>query len=243
VSTHTEVLIVEDSWLLGHAMVRALGASRCELAGTAARARTLLEARSFRATIVDIGLPDDSGLDLVRDTEPNRRGRTLIITGLEPTRSLVNDVQAVGAELACKPFSIDALQAFIARMTVHERITSTARRVAEADDLSPRQRDVVVALARGIPPAALHLELGIERTSLRTHIRRLIQKGGHAGLDEVLRAVLREHDDARSDDVTRSSPVVHGAGNARQSYTRATAPHAVPSGEGARRDLRKHGIR
>jgi DNA-binding NtrC family response regulator len=82
-SAGPKVLIVEDERALALALaaaVRHAGAAS-ELAPTAAQARRKLrEAGPFDAMILDIGLPDQSGLDFLRALPENGRLPTLVVT-------------------------------------------------------------------------------------------------------------------------------------------------------------------
>ncbi len=61
-------LIAEDDELVGRILVRALSEhGRTELVTSVEEARTALKTGSFTAVVVDVGLPDGSGLDVIND--------------------------------------------------------------------------------------------------------------------------------------------------------------------------------
>jgi DNA-binding NtrC family response regulator len=91
---------------------------------------------TWHALIVDIGLPDASGFDLVRSVSHDMRRKTLVVTGQAPSRRPVNEVQELGVELLYKPFSIDSIGTFLYRRALtDERLAGAAHRFALSERL------------------------------------------------------------------------------------------------------------
>lgn len=106
------VLIVEDDALLGDAVRSALGAAgfAADLVATAESARTALQAEPFDLLILDIGLPDENGLRLLRGLRS--RGKLLPILMLTARDGLSDRVTALdlGADdYMTKPFAVPEL--------------------------------------------------------------------------------------------------------------------------------------
>jgi DNA-binding response OmpR family regulator len=81
-----KVLIVDDERTLRESLARFLEGRGVAVAqaGSLAEARRLLSGRAFDALIVDVGLPDGDGLDLLETAGPRR---ALVISALpEPAR-------------------------------------------------------------------------------------------------------------------------------------------------------------
>jgi CheY-like chemotaxis protein len=103
------ILIVEDNERLAAALARI--ASRhgaVTIVHTASDARSaLLEASgAYAALVIDVGLPDGSGLDLIRwfrEQFERRSARLLAISG-HVSRELINATCDVGVPLLAKPF-------------------------------------------------------------------------------------------------------------------------------------------
>jgi len=189
-STPLPVLCLEDDELIGRALCRAIGGRDVELVTLAATARRRIAEAMFGAWILDVKLPDGSGLDVL--AWARRTGRStpaLIVTGLDE-HELANRAQQHGAEFLFKPYTKSSLDAFLERA---QRATPVehGRRIAVQLDLSERQTDVVMALARGVPRAELANELGIAETSVKTHVRAVLHHAKCATLDDLLREILR----------------------------------------------------
>ena len=108
------VLVVEDDHVVGDAVQRALSLEgyAADHVETAERAKAALHTESFDLAIVDIGLPREDGLQLVRDLR--RRGRNLPILMLTARDGLSDRVSALdlGADdYLTKPFQVAELLA------------------------------------------------------------------------------------------------------------------------------------
>jgi DNA-binding response OmpR family regulator len=108
------VLVVEDDRVVGDAVQRALVLQgfAVDHVESAERARVALHADDFDLAIVDIGLPRDDGLQLVR--ELRRKGRNLPVLMLTARDGLSDRVTALdlGADdYLTKPFQIAELLA------------------------------------------------------------------------------------------------------------------------------------
>jgi DNA-binding response OmpR family regulator len=106
------VLITEDDPLVGDAVRRALeGASfAADLVTSAEDARAAVTAESFDLLIVDIGLPQDSGLDLVRSLRA--RGKivpVLMLTARDGLEDRVSALNLGADDYMTKPFQVAEL--------------------------------------------------------------------------------------------------------------------------------------
>jgi DNA-binding response OmpR family regulator len=118
------ILVVEDDPRLGRLLQRLLGEDRhvVELARDARGAIELLAGESgFDALILDLGLPDRSGLDVLRDL---RRGGSdlpvMILTASDSIEDRVRGLDAGADDYMVKPFAYEELEA---------RLRALARRV------------------------------------------------------------------------------------------------------------------
>jgi DNA-binding response OmpR family regulator len=118
------ILVVEDDPRLGRLLQRLLGEDRhvVELARDARGATELLAGESgFDALILDLGLPDRSGLDVLRDL---RRGGSdlpvMILTASDSIEDRVRGLDAGADDYMVKPFAYEELEA---------RLRALARRV------------------------------------------------------------------------------------------------------------------
>jgi len=108
------VLVVEDDQVVGDAVQRALSLDghAADHVETAERAKAALHTESFDLAIVDIGLPREDGLQLVRDLR--RRGRNvpvLMLTARDGLSDRVNALNLGADDYLTKPFQVAELLA------------------------------------------------------------------------------------------------------------------------------------
>ncbi|MBL8788155.1 MAG: response regulator transcription factor [Deltaproteobacteria bacterium] len=111
-----KLLIVEDDATLGMTLRLALGAQghEVQVAPTLARARAFLAAQAPDLILLDLGLPDGDGLDLVKDLR--KAGVVLPILALTARTTLADRVDGLrhGADdYVTKPFDLPELSARI----------------------------------------------------------------------------------------------------------------------------------
>jgi DNA-binding response OmpR family regulator len=86
-------------------------------APTLAAARAELKTgRSFAAVLLDLALPDGSGLELLREWAGHPPAPVLVLTG-EIEERVLDEVRALGARVLSKPFSPSKLAAQLATLT------------------------------------------------------------------------------------------------------------------------------
>jgi len=108
------VLVVEDDHVVGDAVQRALSREgyAADHVESAERAKTALHTETFDLAIVDIGLPREDGLQLVRDLR--RRGRNLpilMLTARDGLQDRVNALDLGADDYLTKPFQLAELLA------------------------------------------------------------------------------------------------------------------------------------
>jgi len=108
------VLIVEDDPVVGDAVQRALSLDgyAADHVASAERAKTALHTEPFDLAIIDIGLPREDGLQLVRDLR--RRGRNLpvlMLTARDGLSDRVNALDLGADDYLTKPFQVAELLA------------------------------------------------------------------------------------------------------------------------------------
>ncbi len=108
------VLVVEDDQVVGDAVQRALALEgyAVDHVESAERAKAALSTDSFDLAIVDIGLPREDGMQLVRDLR--RRGRNLpvlMLTARDGLSDRVNALDLGADDYLTKPFQVAELLA------------------------------------------------------------------------------------------------------------------------------------
>ncbi len=198
----TRVLLVEDHPLVAAGLAVALEASGFEVvehARTLAEAREALargRARALGVAIVDVALPDGSGLDLVSALSAARIP-SVILTG-QTTAARVREARARGAlGFVAKTARLEmVLEALRAAMRGEPFLCTEARSaLAEAAgevQLTPRECEVLTLIAAGRTNKQIAALLGVAPRTAETHRERLMQKlGAHNAADLTRAAVTR----------------------------------------------------
>lgn len=111
-----KILITEDDPLLLKGLYSALSAEGfvCEMADTAKLAKQLMQSYSFSVAILDLGLPDSDGLQLLRTwRQQNNDIPVLILTARDTIEDRVEGLDLGADDYLIKPF---ALQELLARV-------------------------------------------------------------------------------------------------------------------------------
>ena len=149
-----KVLIVEDDRKVGSFILNGLGEATytTKLVRTCAEARDALADDPFDAVILDLGLPDGDGLELLREwraagfNEP-----VLILSARDAVADRVKGLNLGADDYLAKPFSFDELLA---------RLRSLLRRQATAKTTVLEHRKIRVdLLARTVTVEGTHVTL------------------------------------------------------------------------------------
>ena len=111
------ILLVEDHTDTAHAMSRLLRLAGYKVgtAETVKSALRLCESERFDLLISDIGLPDGTGHELMRELSARYNARGIVVSGFGQQHDIDESRAAGFVEHLVKPISIEALQAAIER--------------------------------------------------------------------------------------------------------------------------------
>lgn len=182
------VLIVEDHVALRRGLELLLRDTECRVIGVADDAETaqaMVKRRRPSVVVVDINLPGQSGIELTRAllTEDERLG-VLLYTGIDDQEVLTEalDCGARGFALKAGPPEelLTAIRTVAAGETyVDDRLRPLllARFTTERlGVLSPREREVLDHLAKGMTGEEVAVRLGLSPETVRTHVRNAMDK-------------------------------------------------------------------
>lgn len=191
------VALVEDDPVQRDEILDLLHTARMQVVGAWPSAEAGLGGMLAAApdvVLVDIGLPGQSGIDLVRRAKPRLpKTQFMILTVFEDTERIFSALEAGATGYLLKRTAprrlIEAIQELheggspmsgaIGRQVL-QRLASTptgSRTPApEAALLSEREREVLDLLAQGRLYKEIGLDLGIAVGTVRTHIRRIYEK-------------------------------------------------------------------
>lgn len=189
------VLIVEDNpeflFHLSEA-VRSLGSEwKIETATTASDAILLINgaAYPYRMALVDIGLPDRSGIDVIRALSAGQPDVPVLVVSILSTEDVVLTAIRAGARgYLLKDDSISTIRDAIIQVLNDQypispalarflfRLVKSPPENTAIPPLTARELDVLVALSHGMtyPEIADSLDLSI--STIRTHIQKIYRK-------------------------------------------------------------------
>jgi FixJ family two-component response regulator len=147
--------------------------------------------------VLDVRLPGKSGLDLQRELAAANRGLPIIfITGHGDIPMSVQAMKGGAIEFLTKPFRdqdlLDAIQLGLSRDRVrreNEKALATLRE--RFASLSPRERDIVIQVARGRLSKQIAGDIGIAEGTVKVHRSRAMQKMKARSLPELGRIAYK----------------------------------------------------
>jgi two-component system KDP operon response regulator KdpE len=137
----TRVLVVEDERPLLRALAMNLAARGYAVteAETGTKALTALADRPHDAVVLDLGLPDISGLEVIRAVREFATTPIIVLSARSGSSDKVQALDLGADDYVTKPFSVDELLA---------RLRATARRTAAADEpVVAKVGDVMIDLS------------------------------------------------------------------------------------------------
>lgn len=115
------ILIVEDDTALGQGLCLTLEQYACTLAPTLAEGRALLQRGGWALVILDVNLPDGSGLDLLAQVRRASRLPVLILTANDMELDEVRGLELGANDYVTKPFSLAVLRARVKNLLRNHR--------------------------------------------------------------------------------------------------------------------------
>ncbi len=183
------VLVVDDHPIVREGVRRILEAAPdMQVVGEAndgASALALAARLLPDAAVVDVGLPDMSGLELVRQLKEQRSELTVVMLSMYDDAEYARVSRIAGASAYVVKDSAATMLATQLRLAVGARISvadlsepagpSPWERIAQ---LTPRECDVLRGIASGQTNKAIAGGLGISPRTVETHRERLMRKLG-----------------------------------------------------------------
>ncbi len=163
-------------------------------AASLAEARAALAKTSVDVILVDLDLPDGSGLELVAELSRRQPGiATIVLTGSERPEIQALAVAAGAVGFLHKSTAASTLATAIRRVAAGESLLSQAetvsllREAAHYDAqtqatrdalarLTPRERDVLRELAAGHDNQTIAARLNLGTETVRTHVAQVLRK-------------------------------------------------------------------
>jgi FixJ family two-component response regulator len=141
--------------------------------------------------VLDVRLPGQSGLDFQRElTSANRQFPIIFITGHGDIPMSVQAMKGGAIEFLTKPFRdqalLDAIQLGLSRDRArlqHEMALAALKE--RFGSLSPREREIVIQVARGRISKQIADDIGIAESTVKVHRSRAMRKMNARSLPEL----------------------------------------------------------
>lgn len=194
----TRVLIADDDDLMRAGLAELLSADPgIEIVGEAATGREAVERAQRLApdvVLMDVRMPDLDGIAATRElagTAPATR--VLILTTFEQDDYIFGALRAGASGFLLKRTRPEELLAAVHTIAAGDSLLSPSvtRRVidrmaqqptpaladqARLDELTPREREVLELIARGLANREIAAVLVVEESTIRTHVKRVLRK-------------------------------------------------------------------
>jgi FixJ family two-component response regulator len=193
------VYVVDDDASVREAVKRLIASVglRVETFGSTGEFLTAKRQEAPACLVLDVRLPDVSGLELQRDlAAANVQIPIIFITGHADVPMSVRAMKAGAVEFLTKPFRgqelLDAIQEAIAkdRVAWNERVQMADLR-ARFDSLTPREKEVLKLVASGLLNKQIGAELGASELTIKTHRARVMQKMGADSFADLVKMAER----------------------------------------------------
>jgi DNA-binding NarL/FixJ family response regulator len=207
-----QVLLVED-----HASFRQAAASAIEReaglevvgqAGSLAEARKILAQEAPDVAVIDLILPDGYGWDLIKELRAgNRRAQALVLTAELGRAEIARAVENGAAGVLHKTAQLEEVVEAVRRLSVGEALLpleevvellrfASSRKEEEHEAqqaiarLTPREREILQALAEGLDSHGIAERLYISLRTERNHMTSILAKlGAHSRLQALVFAL------------------------------------------------------
>jgi DNA-binding NarL/FixJ family response regulator len=194
----TRVLIADDDDLMRAGLVELLTAdSQIGIVGEASTGReAVTQARRLKPDVVlmDVRMPDVDGIEATRElSRVAPESRVLILTTFEQDDYIFGALRAGASGFLLKRARPEELIAAVHTIAAGDSLLSPSvtRRVidgmsrqpmpghadeAKLDSLTPREREVLELIARGLSNREIAGALAVEESTIRTHVKRILMK-------------------------------------------------------------------
>jgi DNA-binding NarL/FixJ family response regulator len=187
-----EVLVVDDHILFRRGLIGLLS-EQPDLrivgeAGNGQDAVALVKQRQPDVVLMDVHMPGGGGIKAVKELKKGTEARILMLTISDKDEDLLSALAAGADGYLLKNTEPDQLcqairQAYAGQGVLSPEITAQVMKAAAlsqnryaTNNLSQREREVLVELAQGASTAEIAANLVISKNTVKTHIGRILKK-------------------------------------------------------------------
>ena len=199
-----DIALVDDHTLVREGLCQMLDSEDdLQVVGQAdnlARGRALVNTSSFDVLIVDVTLPDGSGLALAADArERSARLGIVVLTMHGDDETLLQSLDVGASAFLHKTAGFHEIASAVRRAAVFPEVFAAAGLVAalrrrDAGDrprLTPRETEVMSLLGQGYSVSQVARTLFVSQSTVKTHIAKLYDKLGATNRTQAVMAAMR----------------------------------------------------
>ncbi len=190
-------LVAEDDEYVARVFVKALTPhGRVDVALSFVQARSALETNAFSAIVVDVGLPDGSGMEIVRSAkERDPNVAALVVSGRVDAARLAQ-AHALDAHFLLKPVDPVQLAVFVERARTravlrHARTEALVEEWTARFSLTSSEAGILRLAALGAERSQLAEARHVAPSTIKKQVQTLLDKIGAPSLDIAVNRLLR----------------------------------------------------
>ena len=200
----TRVLLADDHPMIGAALEVLLRGTDYELIGRArsgADALAQIQRLKPDLLLLDVHMPDGSGLDVLRKLRENRRAPAVVLltAGMDDSQLLaVDKLAAEGMVLKTSDpaLLIECMEKVrkgerCVDPEIAERMSHAKERASRAPSLTPRERELVELVAQGLRNRDIGAKLGVTEGTVKVYLHAIFDK---LGVDNRTELAMRAGD-------------------------------------------------
>ena len=149
--------------------------------------------------VMDLAMPEQDGTEATREILSRLPDtKILILTSFGTSQDISNALAAGACGAVYKSIPNAELISSIRRVAEGKRVISSdiqniMMNNPPVQGLSPRQREILESVTRGLSTNQIALQFNISRESVKTHIARVFKKIGAANRAEAITIALKSH--------------------------------------------------
>jgi two-component system nitrate/nitrite response regulator NarP len=187
----TRVLLADDHPMIAAALDVLLRGSDYELVGRArSGSDTLSQVQRLKPDLLllDVNMPEGSGLDVLRDLRSARRAPAVILltAGMDDSQLLAADrlaPEAIVLKTSDPALLLDCMEQVrkggrCLDPEIAERIRQAKERAARAPSLTPRERDLIDLVRQGLRNRDIAAQLGVTEGTVKVYLHAIFDKLG-----------------------------------------------------------------
>ena len=163
------------------------------MVSTAREGQAAIRAQAWAAIVLDVGLPDGSGLDVLKSLRALRPATPVLVLTGDNDPDTINQACELGASFAVKPVTSSLLRAFVQSASLLPgRVASVADAWRTRYGVSEAERDVLVRSALGESRREIAAARGSSLLTVKKHCENIMKKVGERGFYLCVIRLVRE---------------------------------------------------